>query len=324
MHKRREILKGMASLSAAATCGAGLSACASQITSASLAPASITSGPFMRYDNFASKHVQARRVDVWLPPGYESSSKPHAVLYMHDGQNLFDPATSMHNQPWAVDKKLSALLAADAVRPTIVVGIWNTAKRWQEYVPAQAIDALPAATKAIINPANLPSLSEAYLQFIVTELKPFIDKTFRVNAARDATFMMGASMGGLISVHAIARYPQVFAGAGCLSTHWPVTNNAAALGNDKSAVDECARGYIGWLGQTLPAAGKHRFYFDHGTVNLDALYAPYQELADVMMKSKGYLERGDYMSQVAQGADHNETAWRERLDDPLQHLLKNI
>lgn len=299
-----------------------LSACAAQATSS--AGTVRVDGPFRHYDIFPSQYVSPRRIDVWLPEGYETSNEPHAVLYMHDGQNLFDPATSTHNQPWAVDQKLQPLIAARKVRPTIVVGIWNTAKRWQEYVPSPAIDGLPLETSALINPDNLPSLSEAYLRFIVTELKPFIGKTYRVSAARENTFIMGASMGGLISVHALSRYPLVFAGAACLSTHWPVTTNAAALMmQDKSAVDQCARGYIGWLSQTLPAAGKHRFYFDHGTINLDALYAPYQELANVMMKSKGYLERGDYMSQIAEGADHNETAWRARLDDPLLHLLSN-
>jgi predicted alpha/beta superfamily hydrolase len=299
----------------------GQSACATQAAPAS---STLVDGPFRRHDPFPSQHIAARRIDVWLPTGYEASSQAHAVLYMHDGQNLFDPATSTHNQPWAVDKKLDALIAAQSVKPTIVVGIWNTAKRWQEYVPAPAIEGLPAATNALINPNNLPSLSEAYLRFIVTELKPFIDKTYRVSAARENTVIMGSSMGGLISVQALARYPQVFAGAGCLSTHWPITTNAAAMTmSDQSAVNQCAQGYIGWLGQTLPAAGKHRFYFDHGTINLDALYAPYQELVDVMMKSKGYLERRDYMSQVAEGADHNETAWRARLDDPLLHLLGN-
>ncbi len=320
MFTRREVLKGITTMSALSS-SLGISACATQAATASTASGD---GPFRRHDLFPSQHVAARRIDVWLPPSHESSMEPHAVLYMHDGQNLFDPATSTHNQPWAIDKKLGALIAAHQVRPTIVVGIWNTAKRWQEYVPAPAIQALPAATKALINPDNLTSLSEAYLRFIVTELKPFIDKTYRVSAARESTFIMGSSMGGLISVHALARYPQVFAGAGCLSTHWPVTTNAnAMMMQDKSAIEACGRGYIGWLGQTLPAAGKHRFYFDHGTINLDALYAPYQELVDVMMKSKGYLERGDYMSQVAEGADHNETAWRARLDDPLLHLLGN-
>ena len=106
--------------------------------------------------------------------------------------------------------------------------------------------------------------ADNYLKFLVDELKPFIDETYPTQSDRDNTFVIGSSMGGLISAYAIAEYPDVFGGAACMSTHWPVGDGVV----------------VQWLNDHLPSAGTHRVYFDHGTETFDAEYEPYQQQMD--------------------------------------------
>ncbi|MGB8328064.1 MAG: alpha/beta hydrolase-fold protein [Steroidobacteraceae bacterium] len=299
-----------------------LAGCATTERSPAMSP---HGGRFVSYESFASRHVAPRKVVVWLPEGYDAGRDPYAVLYMHDGQNLFDPATSMAHEPWAVDAHLAALERARKVRKTIVVGIANTAARWREYAPAAAVERLDPELRALVEAGGggAPQ-SEEYLRFLVEELKPFIDANFRTRPGRDDTFILGSSMGGLISLYALARYPEVFGGAGCLSTHWVLTTNRELLGPPSDArVERIGRAYIDWLGEHLPPPGTHRIYFDHGTVFLDALYGPFQERVDRLMTERGYRAGLDWDSRVFPGATHNEQAWRDRVDLPLTFLLRH-
>jgi predicted alpha/beta superfamily hydrolase len=144
----------------------------------------------VRHSDVASAHVAARNVDVYLPEGYDpSGSTRYPVLYMHDGQNLFSTETAYGGVEWRIDEVMDSLQLK-----AIVVGVWNSPKRFHEYAP-------------------MDSLSDAYLRFLVTELKPFIDSTYATKPDRENTFIMGSSMGGLISLYAVSEYPEVFGGA---------------------------------------------------------------------------------------------------------------
>ena len=140
---------------------------------------------------------------------------------------------------------------------------------------------------------------------MVTELKPFIDATYRTLAGPADTFVMGSSMGGLISAYAIAEYPDMFGGAACVSTHWPAADGAV----------------IDYLAGHLPDPASHRLYFDYGTATLDALYEPYQQRMDAVMRRSGYVEGQNWVTLKFDGAEHNEQAWRQRAALPLQFLL---
>lgn len=133
---------------------------------------------------------------------------------------------------------------------------------------------------------------------------------------------MGASLGALASVNALVAYPRVFGGAGCLSTHWPLSINPLLLrrGGDRRLwlIAEAGRA---WLAEALPPAGQHRLYFDHGDRRLDALYAPHQQAVDALAASHGYQRGVDLQSLVFAGADHHERAWRARLGPALAWLL---
>ena len=270
-------------------------------------PALGVTGERRMHRDFASRFVAPRHVEVWLPPGYAANpSARYPVLYMHDGQNVFDPSSSYTGADWAVDEWMTQLIGQKKVRPAIVVGVWNTPKRFEEYMPQKAV---PAGDSMMSVPGRKMGtggvISDAYLKFLVTELKPFIDTTYRTKTGPADTFTMGSSMGGLISCYAVAEYPQVFGGAGCVSTHWPIGDGAV----------------IDYLKRTMPDPRTHRFYMDHGTATLDAMYAPYQLRADSVMRSAGYVDGKNYMTRVFVGAEHNERAWRVRMGEALAFLI---
>ncbi|MGQ4660548.1 alpha/beta hydrolase-fold protein [Lysobacter sp. F6437] len=272
------------------------------------APALDATGRVDSWQDVPSAHVAPRNVDVWLPPGYDDDpARRYPVLYMHDGQNLFDPALSYTGVDWGVDEAMTRLITDGAVREAIVVGIWNTPRRFQEYMPRKPVsgDTLPSGVDGVPPLPTADIVSDAYLRFLVDELKPWIDATYLTRPERDDTLVMGSSMGGLISLYAAAEYPDVFGGVGALSTHWPVGEGIV----------------VDWLGEHLPDPATHRLYFDHGTTTLDAGYAPYQQRMDQRLRDAGYVEGDNWSSRVFEGAAHNEAAWRARIDVPLRFLL---
>ena len=156
---------------------------------------------------FIPQLQRTRRVWVYVPPTYNSSDKKYPVLYMHDGQNVFDDATSFSGE-WGVDEAIDTLGAK--TKECIVVGIDNGAnKRLNEYCPYDFN--LPAN--------NVSGKGEGilYTEFLVKTLKPFIDKRYRTIKNKNNTFIAGSSMGGLISMYAVLKYPKVFGGAGVFS-----------------------------------------------------------------------------------------------------------
>lgn len=265
-------------------------------------------GTVLRYASMASAHVAARNVDVWLPPGYDKdATQRYPVIYMHDGQNLFDPATSYGGVDWAVDEVMTQLIADGKARPAIIVGVWNTPKRREEYMPRRPLDAKGVK----FNVPGAPDvkakdiLSDRYLAFLVEELKPFIDANYRTLPGRADTSVMGSSMGGLISQYAMSKYPDVFGGAGCVSTHWPA--------GDGIALED--------FGAHLPDPASHKYWFDFGTKTLDSSYEPYQQRADAMLRKAGYVEGKNWITRKFEGAEHSEKAWRLRVNQPLEFLL---
>jgi predicted alpha/beta superfamily hydrolase len=260
-------------------------------------------GTFIRHANFASRFVAPRHIDIWLPPGYEENNRRCPVLYMHDGQNLFNPAESYTGVPWGVDEAIVQLSETGKITAPIVVGIWNTALRRQEYLPAKPFT-LPAGQEmrqTLDDVYQGEPLSDEYLCFITEEVKAFVDATYRTQPEREATFIMGSSMGGLISLYALCEYPQVFAGAGCLSTHWPAGREL----------------WVAYLRQGLPPPGRHTFYFDYGTEGLDAAYEQYQLQVDSVMRQAGYTEGSNWVTRKFPGDDHSESFWRKRVHIPL-------
>lgn len=272
-------------------------------------------GRIERLAALPSAHVAPRPVDVWLPRGYDGT-RAHAVLYMHDGQMLFDSTQSWNKQAWDVAPTVQRLIDAGALRDTIVVGVWNTgATRFNEYFPQGFIEHVPEGparqTLMARGFASQPPMADAYLRFLVTELKPAIDARYRTRPGREHTAVAGSSMGGLISLYALCEFPQVFSGAGCLSTHW--------IGGFERNTEIPAAGRA-YLQRRLPPPGQHQLYMDRGTAELDALYDQAQDKVDALMRERGFGPP-QFVSRVFEGEGHNERAWAKRLEIPLRHLL---
>ena len=281
----------------------------------------VSSGKINRLENFSSTYFEPRNVDVWLPQGYDPDNK-YPVLYMHDGQMLFDASNTWNNQEWGVDEVASQEIRNGQMKPCIVVGIWNDAEtRHADYFPEKPfmnlsqdqqdsiLQQVKESGKSIF---SRKPRSDAYLKFLVKELKPYIDQHYSTKPGREHTFIAGSSMGGLISWYGVCEYPEVFGGAACLSTHW--------IGTYDTEDNPIPEAFNDYLRKNLPDPVTHKIYFDYGTETLDALYEPFQKQVDVIMKEKRYDENS-WMTRKFEGADHSENAWRERLHIPLRFLL---
>lgn len=283
----------------------------------------VSSGKVERFENFKSQFVDARNIDVWLPDGYSNKEK-YFVLYMHDGNMLFDSEITWNKQSWEVDQVAGKLINENKTKKFIVVGIWNNGqKRHVEYFPKKPYDNLTQIQKDTITAKlqksgrssdNFKPLSDLYLKFLVTELKPFIDKTFSTQVNRENTFIAGSSMGGLISIYAICEYPKVFGGAACISTHWP-----GIFSVENNPIPDT---FLKYLKSSLPNPKTHKIYFDYGDQTLDSLYLPLQQKVDIVMTKKGFTSI-NWNTKFFPGKDHSEKAWSERLHVPLMFLLKN-
>jgi predicted alpha/beta superfamily hydrolase len=228
-----------------------------------------------------ARGLSARDIYVYLPAGYENSKRTYKVLYMHDGQNLFDPSRAFLGQTWKAEKTLNDLINRQIIEPIIVVGIDNTSERGNEYIPEHSGD--------------------VYLKFMTEELMPLVEKYIRVKKGRANTGIMGSSLGGLISLYAGLNYSDHFGMVGALSPSiW--FNNRSILSRYQNATN-------------LPL----KIYLDSGTVGgekpQDVL-----DLGGIL-ESLGYVKNQDYVSVIQSGADHREAYWAERLPVALEFLF---
>ncbi len=223
------------------------------------------------------KGIKDRDVAVWLPPGYDSSgSTRYPVLYMHDGQNIFDPANSAFGVEWSIDETCDSLIRSGAIPPLIVVGIFNTPDRSFEYVPGVK--------------------GEAYMNFITKQLKPFIDSAYRTQVDKQHTFTGGSSLGGLISFMLAWQHPDVFSTALCLSPAFKIRNL------------DYVKNVLAYRGRKKPVS----FYIDNGGVGLDSQLQPGVNAMLVALNKKGFEEGKDikYVSDLK--ANHSESSWGRR------------
>ncbi|MCG1037760.1 alpha/beta hydrolase [Polaribacter sargassicola] len=291
----------------------------SKIKSQVLNQAVLAGGSLIRIDSFPSKNIVPRAVDVWLPNNY-SQEKKYAVLYMHDGQNLFDATTTWDKQEWMVDEVATKLMEEGVVKDFIVVGIHNIpAIRWQDLYPEKSINFLSAEDKKALfaeaekNNLRINLTGDEYLKFIVEELKPYIDKTFSVYKDKENTFIAGSSMGGLMSMYAVAEYPAIFKGAACLSTHW-----VGAMPKEDNKLPEAIFAY---LESKISAINSHKMYFDYGNKTLDQFYPQYAPRVDAIFLDNGYTTE-NFKNLFFEGTDHSGLSWQKRIDIPLMFLLK--
>ncbi len=276
----------------------------------------VSSGRIVRWSNMQDKNgkLLPRHIDIWFPAEYDLDTKQRfKVLYMHDGQNLFDSSLSYRKKEWRVDETLSQMSAAGSIEPIIVVGIWNTKDRYREFYPNAAYPYLDdTLQESLKKEFGGEPLAEAYLQFVVKEIKKRVDREFRTKSGRAHTYMAGSSMGGIISLYASVRYPGVFKGVACLSTHWPISTK---LNNNQLTV-----GFRNAVFEYVPQRGT-KWYFDYGTEGLDSLYELHQIRFDNQLKKNNPTGLRSITVKY-QGAGHNEASWAARFHSPMLFLLR--
>jgi len=227
--------------------------------------------------------LEPRDVIVWMPPGYEENNEKHyPVLYMHDGQNLFDPETAFMEIDWQMDEAADSLISNKIIEPLLIVGVYNTQNRSDEYSPSFT--------------------GELYMKFIVDKLKPMIDSIYRTKRGRNFTAVGGSSMGGLISFMLAWNYPNIFSKAACFSPAFMYHNF------DYTTVVK------------NPTQNKNsiKFYIDNGGVGLEKTLRPGIELMVSELKNKGYKLNEDLFVVIDSSAQHNEEAWAKRVPNMLK------
>lgn len=273
----------------------------------------VSKGHLDLYPDFPSENIPPRTIRVWTPEDYDPSQR-YDVLYMHDGQMLYDASVTWNGQEWGVDEAMDSLIRLHAIRPTIVVGIdYNPENRIGEYCPDDVSLLLPDAPPVY---DSFPSKGNDYLRFVVEELKPFIDSVYATYPDREHTWTMGSSCGGLISSYALCKYPEVFAGAACMSTHCtlaypdPVRPDYAKI----AAYREYLRTHI--------APNSCRLYMDRGDRTLDAFYSETQQTIIDMFRTEGW-DSTHFEYRYFPGHAHCEDDWQARLDQPIIFLLQD-
>lgn len=278
-------------------------------------------GIIHRIDSFPTKFIVPRTVDIWLPSNY-AEDKKYSVLYMQDGQMLFDSSSTWNKQEWMVDEVVSKLNAENKIEDMIVVAIWNIPNiRHADLFPKKPLLQLSKdkiefiyveAQKLNYNLKIEDINSDNYLKFIVKELKPYIDKKYSVYTDAKHTGIMGSSMGGLISMYAICEYPKVFGKAACLSTHW--------VGFRDFENNPIPESFFAYMEKNLPNPKDHKIYFDYGTETLDASYLKYEYRVDEVLQSKGYTTE-NYKNLKFEGENHSEASWQKRINIPIEFMF---
>ena len=236
------------------------------------------------------KNIKPRDVIVWLPPGYVRNKQQHyPVLYMHDGQNIIEAATSFLGMEWQIDETADSLINAEKMREIIIVGIYNTTDRSIEY-------------------SDTPT-GHAYMEFLIDTLKPFIDANYRTLPGREHTATMGSSMGGLISFLLAWYRPEIFSQAGCLSP--------AFIYQDYKSIN--------LVENDNGPPKKIRIYMDNGGVGVEDTLQYGCDKMLAALQQKGFVLGENLIWFCDEQAEHNEKAWAKRVWRPLLYFFrKNV
>lgn len=226
-----------------------------------------------------------RDIIIWLPPGYGNVDRRFPVLYMMDGQNLFDPNTSFIGQDWKVDETAYRLIKQNKIEEIIVVGVYNSKDRMEEY-------------------NYFEPTGKRFASFLIRELKPFIDENFRTIAKASKTGIMGSSLGGLFSFQLFWNFPKIFGKAACLSNSFWVNDGEVfnMVNNIEPDLNE-----------------KSKLYIDCGSEEKQ-LIDDYYKMTDALLAGK-FKNSLNFYNYLDEGSRHTEPDWAKRLHIPLTFLF---
>jgi predicted alpha/beta superfamily hydrolase len=246
-----------------------------------------------KHQGFRSRFLRNQRdLIVYLPPGYEDqSARKFQVLYLHDGQNLFDGATSfIPGMDWHVGQTADEKIARGVVEPIIIVGMYNTNARIREYTPT-----------------HVPKLgggrADRYAKFLLEEVKPFIESEYRTLSGPENTGIGGSSLGGLVSLYLGLKLPQVFGKIAALSPS--VWWNQHVMHR---------------FAQAANVQPRPRIWLDIGSREGPRIVHEVERFRDVLLQ-KGWRQGDDLHYERVEGGEHNEAAWAQRVGPFLQFLF---
>ena len=246
-----------------------------------------------RHEKFRSRFLRNQRdLIVYLPPRYhEQPQRRFPVLYMHDGQNLFDGATSfVPGMDWHVGHTADDFILTGVVQPLIIVGLYNVGKvRINEYTPTKA-------------PRLGGGRADRYAKFLIQEVMPFIHQEYRALPDPRLTGMGGSSLGGLLSLYLGLKHPQIFGRLAALSPS--VWWNQRVIHRFAAAA---------------PVEPRPRIWLDIGTKEGPRIVPDVEQFRDILLQ-KGWQLGKDLSYQRIEGAEHNEAAWAQRVGPFLQFL----
>jgi predicted alpha/beta superfamily hydrolase len=250
-------------------------------------------GDVRTHEAFHSRYLpHDRTVVVYLPPGYDAETADrYPVLYLHDGQNVFDRATSF-GEEWQVDESAQRLITAGEIEALIIVGIYNTGEhRLDEYTPTPEVH------------EGRGGHADDYGRMLVEELKPFIDNTYKTLPSAASTAIGGSSLGGLLTMHLGLRYPTAFSRLAVLSP--------SVWWDDRVILREV---------DALPSALPLRIWLDAGTAEGVDTLVNARALRDALI-AKGWVLDADLAYLEAEGGEHNEQSWSARVERVLKFLF---
>jgi len=253
-------------------------------------------GRLRLHRRFSSRFLSTPRdLAVYLPPGYSETGARYPVMYLQDGQNLFDPGTAFAGNDWRADISADDLIRRGVVEPLILVGIYNTGvRRVSEYTPTRDHRTRKGGKAA------------RYAQMMAREIKPFIDHEYRTRKGAGDAAVGGSSLGALVSLMAALTYPKVFGKVALLSPSvWWDEHSILPL-------------VEGWTKPERP-----RIWLDAGTAegsNPAKVVADARLLRDAFA-AKGWREGADLRYEETPGAGHNEWAWGERFGRVMSYLF---
>lgn len=254
------------------------------------------------------------RVDVLVPDNLNAHTP---VLVMHDGKNLFYSETSTFGATWGLLEALEdrAIGGPRIHGKPLIIGVWQKRDSLRlcelgldEFFSAhpEVLDALEDDFKAMQMPEGYTPMGDAYQALIAEKILPSLADTYGIELDPSRTAIAGSSMGGLASLYAIGKYPDVYGTALSYSTHWPIGGDAL----------------IEFLVNHLPAPGKHKIWSDCGTLELDAAYPPFHAKFVEQMLAKGYRFHEDFVHAIYPFTGHNELWWAGRVEHPINFWLE--
>jgi len=252
----------------------------------------VSSGQLRKHKQFHSRFLRNQRdLIVYTPPGYTDQPRRHfPVLYLHDGQNLFDGATSfIPGQDWRIGQTADRCIQSGAVEPLIIVGVYNTKARIREYTPTHA-------------PKLGGGRADRYARFLIEEVKPFVDGEYRTLSGPQHTGIGGSSLGGLVSLYIGLKHSRIFGKIAALSPSvwWN-------------------HGVIHRFAQAAVVQPRPRIWLDIGTREGARIVREVEKFRDVLL-AKGWQLEWDLHYERVEGAEHNEAAWAQRVGPFLQFL----